>query len=162
MAKIKMIPKLIHFSEKQIKMVDVLLEGSSGYTSFSEVIRAGLNDLYERKGIKKDYNKDPLETPKTVIDRAILKSQAKEETRKKELEMQIAHEAQYCVQVMRGEVVGETCHYKQWGAKPSDDSNEVCPLHFLGDIITEKDCFFPDKDTVMTYRKDVKKLYEKN
>lgn len=161
MAKIVMKKRLIHFSDKMEMMMDILIE-NKGLTSVSELIRVAVSEMYKRDGIEKSYKVDALSSGgSNDVEKAISKAKTKEkviEIQEKEKEQSLLA---YCENIMKGKMVDGVCYYKQYGVTVASDTDESCPASHLGGVITERDCFYPDMDSVLEHRADVKKLFNK-
>lgn len=146
--------KTVLFSERQLKMVQDI-EEEKGTDNFSSAIHFCVHETWKKMFPAYARDKDEDE----IVKKAVAKAKGKEEVAKLSSNKTERIGTEYCESIMGGKVIDGICHYKQFGPNKTHDSDESCKIFMLGDIVTQKDLFYPDQETVLKARPDlIKKL----
>ncbi len=152
----KKVLKAVLYSPKQLRMM-ADIAGETGLDSFTGNVHYCLIQTWKK--MFPNYMRSINDT-EMIEKKVTAKMKSKELIAQNIKDKALEKGTKYCEEVMLGKVSGNICHYKQYAPTTSNDSDEQCPLHFLGDIVTEKDCFYPSKELVLEHRKDVVKLFK--
>ncbi len=151
--------KAINFNERQLDMADEIMQ-EKGLPSFTAVIHFALAQCHGK--IKPAYlsigkrNQTPEERAKFSVDVKLAKKKHTED-------IKFTAKKKICEDVLGGEVFkdasgGNSCRYFVYDIEK--DEEQILPL----DMVNEgyhKHQFFPDKETVMKKRPDVRKKFTK-
>lgn len=153
----KKVLKAVLYSPKQIKMMEAVMD-ELGSDSFTAGVHYCLMQTYRK--VQPRYMRE-LNDSEVMEKKLLSKANLKENVRKMKEQSKANVKGNYCLDVMQGEVRDGMCYYPQWGATKQNDSVENCALSLLGDVVTDKDRFYPDRELVEKNRKDLKYLFKK-